>query len=320
MKTLFIDRKNAELEVERNRLIVRIGGQRPNVSIPTQFIDMLVISASVHFDSTLITRLTQEKVTCVFLNPRRVEGCTITSGLMHNDARRRLWQYQAISDPRWRVQLAGDLMYYKLRQHKNLLNRALIKRPDCRLALTKAIIRIEAQLTHLPDARGIESLRGIEGAAGAAFFEAYQTLFAPSLGFNNRNRRPPKDPVNAILSLTYTLLHAEAVRTLFATGFDPLLGIYHDPTFGRESLACDLVELYRALAERWVWRLFAEQVLRLEHFSQEQTDQNIACMLGKSGREIYYKAYDQKARHWRRLMRRTTRHWLEQLKQRYAVR
>lgn len=318
MKTLFIDRKNAEIEVDRGRLIVRIDGQRPHFSVPTQVLDMLVVSASVKFSSTLLTQLTQEKVTCVFINPRKAEASTITSGLMHNDARRRLWQYRAISDPGLRLSMAQQLMDHKLRQQKNLLTRTLTKRPDCRLALTKAIGRLQIQINNLATAKTIDSLRGMEGAAGAAYFKAYQTLFAPSLGFNNRNRRPPLDPVNVILSLSFTLLHAEAVRTLFATGFDPLLGIYHDPTFGRESLACDLVEIFRPLAERWIWRLFAEETLRPEHFTQEKADQTMPCILGKRGREIYYAEYDNQARYWRRLMRRTARHWLAQLTLQYA--
>lgn len=314
MKTLFIDRKGAELEVDRNRLIVRLAEERPQFSIPTQVLEMVVISASVKFSSTLLTQLTQDKVCVVFINPRRIEGCTITSSLMHNDARRRLWQYQAISDQQLQLVFARGLMQHKLRQQKILLGKALIKRPDCRLSLIKGIDRIDAQLNNLQIAQSIDSLRGMEGAAAAAYFEAYQSLFAPALAFNSRNRRPPLDPVNVILSLSYTMLHAEAVRALFAAGFDPLLGIYHDPSFGRESLACDLVEVFRPLADRWIWRMFADETLRPEHFSSEG-GANKPCMLGKRGREIYYAAYDQQARRWRRLMRRTTRHWLLLLSQ-----
>ena len=314
MQTLFIDHKNAELEIDRGRLLVRIGEQRPHFSVPTQILEMLVISAPVTFSSTLITRLTQENIVAVFINPRKSEASTITTGMMHNDARRRLWQYQALSTNALRLDFARQLMWHKLRMQKVMLGKALQKRPDCRHALFTGINRIETQQQNLPTAVTIDSLRGMEGAAGAAYFEAYQSLFAPALEFNGRNRRPPRDPVNVILSLTFTLLHAEAVRTLFATGFDPLLGIYHEPSFGRESLACDLVELFRPLAERWIWRLFADEMLRPEHFSCEKTGTDKPCMLGKRGREIYYQEYDLMARKWRRLMRRTARHWLAHLR------
>src|SRR5690606_24726179 len=118
------------------------------------------------------------------------DACTITSGLMHNDARRRLWQYHAINNPPLRLALAAQLMHHKLRLQKILLIKALVKRPDARLQLTKGISRIEAQRENIANATSIESLRGMEGAAGAAYFEAYQQLFAPALEFNGRNRRP----------------------------------------------------------------------------------------------------------------------------------
>lgn len=314
MQTLFIDRKNAELEADRGRLLVRIDGARPHFSVPMNVLEMLVISAPVKFSSSLMTQLTQENVVTVFINPRKSEASTITTGMMHNDARRRLWQYQAITTPDIRMAFARQLMQHKLRLQKAMLTKALQKRLDCRHPLTTGISRIESLQQNLINANNIDSLRGMEGAAGAAYFEAYQSLFAPALEFNGRNRRPPLDPVNVILSLSFTLLHAEAVRTLFATGFDPLLGIYHEPSFGRESLACDLVEVFRPLAERWIWRLFAEEVLRPEHFSKENSGADMPCMLGKRGREIYYQHYDVVARRWRKLMRRTARYWLAQVR------
>jgi CRISPR-associated protein Cas1 len=313
MRTLFIDRKNAELEIDRGRLLVRIAGNRPHFSVPTKVLEMLVISAPVQFSSTLMTQLTQENIVTVFINPRKAEACTLTTGMMHNDAERRLLQYRVITDAPMRFMFAQTLMKHKLRAQRVMLQKALRTRLDCRLPLTKGIGRLNGLIEQLPNIKTIESLRGLEGAGSAFYFEAYQTLFAPSLQFNGRNRRPPRDPVNALLSLTYTLLHAEAVRTLFAVGFDPLLGIYHEPCFGRESLACDLVELFRPYAELWVWRLFATETLRGEYFSQEANIQSGACLLGKRGREVYYGEYECKARLWRRLMRRVARHWLAQV-------
>lgn len=314
MQTLFIDRKNAELEIDGGRLLVRTAESRPMFSIPTQVLEMLVISAPVAFSSTLITRLTRENVVTVFIDVRNSAASTITTGMMHNDARRRLWQYQVLSQDRVRLQFARQLMSHKLRLQKAVLAKALRTRLDCRHALFVGINRIETQQANLSTAASLESLRGMEGAAGAAYFEAFRSLFAPSLEFNDRNRRPPRDPVNVILSLSFTLLHAEAVRVLFATGFDPLLGIYHEPYFGRESLACDLIEVFRPLAERWVWRLFADETLRLDHFTQDKANTMRPCMLGKRGRAIYYQEYDRMARQWRKLMRRTAGHWLSQLR------
>ncbi len=317
MQTLFIDRKNSEISIDGGRLSVSLDDRRPKASFPTSHIDMLVVSTGVNFSSTLLTRLTQEGITAVFLNPFRMESSTITCSLMHNDANRRLLQYRAISDPTRKLAYSQQIVTAKLRGQQTMLRRALKCRPDQRHSLTQAIERISALQQKIAEVGSADSLRGVEGAAAAAYFQGYQSIFAPSLNFTGRNRRPPKDPVNAVLSLTYTLLHAEAVRTLFATGFDPHLGIYHDPTFGRESLACDMVELFRPFAERWVWRLFADEQLRADHFSIDKQNNSgeLPCLLGKRGREIFYPLYARKTHSWRRLMRRTARNWLKLLQE-----
>lgn len=162
----------------------------------------------------------------------------------------------------------------------------------------------------LKQVQSMDELRGKEGAAASAYFSGYTRVFAPALGFTGRNRRPPKDPVNAVLSLTYTLLSADASRALMAAGFDPMLGFYHRPAYGRHSLAVDMLELYRARADRFVWHLFQSAQLRPEHFTGGDTR---ACLLGKSGREHFYQSYDQHCSAWRRLMLRTARHWMRRL-------
>ena len=312
MKTLFVDRKDSEIALERGRLTIKFEGQRRLFSIPTRILDMLVISAAVQFSSSLLTRLTQDGVTMVFINPRQTTSCTMTHGMMHNDASRRLLQYRAVTDADVRMHYALRVVTARLEGQRQLLLRAMESRVDKRHPLQKGIATIDAVMASMDQVRCVNTLRGKEGAGAAAYFEAYQHLFAPSLAFNGRNRRPPKDPVNVTLSLSYTLLHAEAVRTLIATGFDPMLGLYHEPSYGRESLACDLVELFRAIVEGWVWRLFAEETLRQSHFTfNEEHDK--PCVLGKAGREIYYHHYSRLGLRCRRLMRRVARHWLAEL-------
>lgn len=316
MQTLYIDRKDSELEIQGSRLMVRIGEQARPFSVPLGVLEFLVVSASVRFSSTLLTRLTMSGITAVFLNPRKQEATCIVHGMLHNAADRRLMQYQAVTNTDLRLRYSHALVRQKLRGQQAMLLRALRRRPDQRLALTKGSQRLSGLLDklELDNVTTVESLRGIEGAGAAMYFEAYQSIFAPRLAFNGRNRRPPLDPVNVALSLSYTMLHAEAVRALVSVGFDPQLGVYHQPSFGRESLACDLVELYRPVIEHWVWRLFANEVLRFDHFSFAP-EQGKPCVLGKAGRAVYYREYEYQARRWRRLMRRTARHWLARLQQ-----
>jgi CRISPR-associated protein Cas1 len=177
-----------------------------------------------------------------------------------------------------------------------------------RLAAARARLRAEPAL-------GVDALRGIEGAAAAAYFGGYTRLFAPALGFSARNRRPPRDPVNAVLSLAYTLLHYDAVRACQIAGLDPIIGFYHRLDFGRESLASDLIEPLRPAVDAWVWTRFREQRLRPEHFEQRAD----ACLLGKAGRGHFYAGWEAFARPRRRLLRRLARQLAAELAEAVAA-
>jgi len=96
------------------------------------------------------------------------------------------------------------------------------------------------------------------------------------------------------------LLHFDAVRACHTVGLDAMLGFYHDLNFGRESLACDLMEPVRPLMDRWVWQMFRERQLRVEHFS----DDNGRCQMNKADRQGFYAFYESRAGAARRLLRR----------------
>ncbi len=168
--------------------------------------------------------------------------------------------------------------------------------------LTDARRSVAAALAGLTDPAAlpdVAALRGIEGAAARAHFSGLAAVLPPSLGFTGRNRRPPRDPANACLSLAYTLLHAEATGVAHAAGLDPLLGFYHRPAFGRESLASDLIEPLRAEVDLWVWTLFRDRDLREDHFTFDKG----ACLLGKAGRQGFYAAWSAQVKPLRRWLR-----------------
>ena len=141
----------------------------------------------------------------------------------------------------------------------------------------------------------------MEGAAAQAVFRAYAAVLPARYGFKGRNRRPPRDPVNALLSLTYTLLNARLHAILLGQGFDPALGYLHDPAHGRNGLPLDMLELYRAKADWQVWRWLSENTLRMDDFTRDQD----ACLLNKAGRRKYYAAFEDWIPVIERDMRRT---------------
>jgi CRISPR-associated protein Cas1 len=215
-------------------------------------------------------------------------------------------QCQRLGDEAWATDWCRRLVRSRLRGQWRLLQIALAARADLRKPLTDASASLHKVLQALPDAADRAALRGLEGAGAAAFFRGYATLFAPALGFVARRRRPPPDPVNASLSLGYTLLHGRAVQACWAAGLDPLVGFLHLPVHGRASLACDLMEPWRAHVEQWVWGLWRERVLRPEHFGRDGAQ---ACLLGKAGRANFYAAAHAPLAHCQRGLLRQAR-WL----------
>jgi CRISPR-associated protein Cas1 len=217
-------------------------------------------------------------------------------GRPHNDAARRIAQYRLSLDESYCLGFSRAIVSAKLQGQLDFIRERLATDAMHRYPLTTCDKRLTGMIDQIDAQDSIASLRGIEGAAAAAYFEAMAEILPESLHFCGRNRQPPRDPVNAILSLTYTLLHAEAVLSLYGTGLDPFIGFYHALSFGRESLACDLMEALRPQADRFVLALFRQGTLGADDFSK--TDG--ACLLGKAGRSRYYAAYESQAENFRR--------------------
>jgi CRISPR-associated protein Cas1 len=229
----------------------------------------------------------------------------IMTGAAHADATIRLGQFRLALDPAARQVVGRAVLRRKLLGQQRLLAEALRRRPDRRRPILRGQAALAEAQQRLRESEGLstQQMMGVEGAAAAAYFEAYGALLPPSAGFSGRNRRPPRDPANALLSLAYTLAHLEAVAATQRAGLDPAIGFLHALLPGRESLACDLVEPLRPLCERLVWRLLAEETLRASHFTRDGE----ACLLGKAGRIAFYAAWEEAVRPVRNLLRRGLR-------------
>lgn len=301
MSTLYLDRKGTSLKREGRALAVYLGGERYG-TVPINLLERVVMRGSVALDTGLLGALAKEGIAVTLLSGRHGRGQAALVGRAHGDAARRIAQYQRYQDAEWRAMWSRRLVHHKLLAQIRLLRYALTQRPDRRYALTGALDSLTRLLPQVREASDIARLRGLEGAAAAAYFAGLTQLFADSLGFTGRNRRPPRDPVNASLSLAYTLVHYETAQACHAAGLDPLIGFYHELAYGRESLASDLMEPLRPRVDRWIWDLFRQKRLRAEEF----TRQDQACLLGKGGRKTFFAAFESFAHPLRRLVRRVT--------------
>lgn len=289
MTTLYLDRKGLELKLDGAALALYENGSRLR-TVPLAMLDRVVIRAETTLSSSVLGALAEGGCAAVVLSGRHGRRLAVIHGRAHNDAALRVAQYARIQDSAWRLKWATRFVAAKLTRQQRFLERARAARPDRAKPIFDALetlrplrVRVKSEVS------SIESLRGVEGAAQAAYFRAFSTLFPESLNFRTRNRRPPRDPVNACLSLGYTLVHFEAERAAHAAGLDPFLGFFHELAFGRESLACDLIEPVRPLVDAWVWQIFRSRELRPEHFT---TDKG-ACLLEKTGRWRYYEHFEE---------------------------
>lgn len=169
----------------------------------------------------------------------------LTSGLPTSGTDARQGQYRLFGEPVIRAKLAASILSAKIHNQRVLL----MRNGDA----PKAVLD---QLASLRDQAGsgdymLDSLRGIEGKAAALYFEHFGTMLKgtafENFDFNGRNRRPPKDPVNALLSQGYSILAKELTGMCHAVGLDPFLGFLHQPRYGRPALALDLMEEFRPL-------------------------------------------------------------------------
>lgn len=310
MSTLFIDRKGVDIDAEADTIVVRADGERRG-TIPLRPLERVVVKGTARLTTRLIARLMEQGIALTVLAGRAHQPAASFAAPGYGDTQLRLAQYALALDEPARARLSIGLIAAKLRsQHKVLDELSGSRKPkavaNALRGLGSAIDGLAAQ-----PGPGRGSLRGIEGAAAAAYFSGLAALFPPSLDFTGRNRRPPRDPVNACLSLGYTLLHNDAVRAAAVAGLDPVIGVYHDIKAGRESLACDLAEPFRPLVDRFVHELFRSQALRQESF----TVTGAGCRVNKTARQAFFRAYEAAAPVHRRLLGRVCRQFVAELRQ-----
>lgn len=216
----------------------------------------------------------------------------------------RIAQFRAAADPGACLRLARLFVQGKIRNQRTLLMRNHASPP------TQAITRLRYAAQSVMEAERLEELLGMEGAAALLYFENFagmvkvaddlepekkaqaqagQQFF--SFDFTRRNRRPPKDAVNALLSLGYSLLARDCTVAAHAVGLDPYVGFYHQPRFGRPALALDLMEEFRPLiAESVALTLINNRLVGPGDFVRAGDAVNLSAL----GRKRFFVAYEQR--------------------------
>jgi CRISPR-associated protein Cas1 len=228
----------------------------------------------------------------------------ITRGHAMKNVFLRMEQFRLARDETTCLSLARQFVHGKIRNHRTLLMRNHLEPPE-------AIIgKLKRASEDALAAASIEELLGIEGAAASQYFQQFSGMLkveddlpdlktqrkddkqlAFNFNFSNRNRRPPTDPVNAMLSLAYSMLAKDCTLAALAVGFDPYLGFYHQPRFGRPALGLDLMEEFRPLlAESTVLSCINNRVVTERDFVRAGQAVNLTA----PGRKRFFQTYEQR--------------------------
>ena len=217
----------------------------------------------------------------------------MTAGGFHKNVELRRLQYRIADDPSASLLLARRVVVTKIRNSRTFLRRNGADVPDQALDM---MLALADEAEHCPAA---SSLLGIEGTAARVYYQNFGRMLkrtddsgvALAFDFTGRNRRPPKDPINALLSLAYSLLAKDLTVVLQAVGFDPFLGFYHRPRYGRPALALDLMEEFRPLvADSVVLNAINTGVVQRSDF----TTRGGAVALGEAGRGRFMRLYERR--------------------------
>jgi len=227
----------------------------------------------------------------------------ITRGHSLKNVFLRMEQFRLASDAATCLALARRFVHGKIRNHRTLLMRNHIAPPE------PVILKLKRASEDALQATSLEQLLGIEGAAASLYFQEFSGMIktgddlpgentpardsAQQLTFNftTRNRRPPTDPVNAMLSLAYSLLSKDCALAALAVGFDPYIGYYHQPRHGRPALALDLMEEFRPLiAESTVINCINNRVVTEKDFVRAGQAVNLTA----PGRKRFFQTYEQR--------------------------
>lgn len=222
----------------------------------------------------------------------------ITNGLNERNVFLRQRQFASASYDSTALNIARQLVAGKIRNQRTLLQRNHIEGPETALRQLK-LLADKAET-----ASEVETLLGIEGSAARVYFSEFAGMLkaADSEGtahrggvaefrfdFTQRNRRPPRDPVNALLSLAYSILVKDLTITCYALGFDPYWGFYHQPRFGRPALALDLMEPFRPLiADSVVLTAINTRMVTVSDFIRSGP----SVALKPEGRKVFFRAYE----------------------------
>ncbi|MBI3926992.1 MAG: CRISPR-associated endonuclease Cas1 [Armatimonadetes bacterium] len=266
MPTLYVATQGARIRKTSRRLLVSTDDAVLH-SVRLRDVDRVVMAGSVELTSPALRALLEGRIETTFLS----RGGRLLGSLSPPGGKNvflRVAQVQRYTNLEFRLRVGKSVVAAKILNGRRVLQLFGRRRKELDLSATKAAL--ESSAHKAAHAESVAQLMGIEGEAAATYFRAFGNLFLGDLRFETRSRRPPRDPVNSLLSFGYTLLTGETIGAAFSEGLDPDVGFLHELSYGRPSLALDLVEEFRQpVVDRFVLSVINRRVIRPADFTTE---------------------------------------------------
>lgn len=293
LNTLYITTQGAYLRKEGETVVVEVE-KEVRLRLPLLNLGGIVCFGNVLCSPFLLGACAEAGIAVSFLTEHGRHLADVVGAPSGNVLLRRE-QYRRADSPAATTALARAFVAGKIANTRHVLRRASRENAQNSAALDAASDTLAHRLRALATAPDVDAIRGLEGEAAAQYFAVFAHLVIQqraSFPFDDRNRRPPRDRLNALLSYLYTLLRFDAAAALTAHGLDPAVGFLHRDRPGREGLALDLIEEFRApLADRFALTLINRQQLRPEHF---RTAESEAVLLTEDGRKEILTAWQKR--------------------------
>ena len=268
MAILYITQQGAMLHKSGNRVIVKRNSEIIT-EIPIIQLDEVVIFGNGHLTTQTIGYLLHKNIPVSFLSSSGSYRGRLQPAYA-KDTLIRQRQYGVAADPQQCLELAKCFVGGKLTNAFRFCRRQRLQNTEVQMAMQS----VKKTLGKLKNAKNLETLLGYEGGGASAHYRAFRQFLTHDWGFTTRQFRPPPDPINAMLSLGYTLLHNHVYTFINVVGFDPYCGFFHQPKHGHAALASDLMEEFRqVIVDGYVLSLINNKRVRPEDF--EQTNKGI---------------------------------------------
>jgi len=267
MSVIYIKEQGAYVKKADRRIKVEKNGMEL-ADIPLQNISNLSVMGNVQITTQALHMLMKEGIDVSFFTYSGNYVGQIAAESSKNIFLR-FAQYERYQDMEARMQMARTIVRNKVNNQMALIRQ--FNWDGAEYDYIKDITQMQNHLASLEEKTTSNEVMGVEGICSAIYFSCYSHMFKCRIKFDGRNRRPPKDPINVILSLAYTLLTKEVAAALSAESFETYLGFLHGIRYGRKSLSLDMVEEFRQpVVDRLVLRLFNKQILSEYDFACEE--------------------------------------------------